>query len=154
MHIGGCGQGDEVGVAPHCDPADVVAAQRASTADRGSRQRLSHGHPHLAHCQGDAQRHRGGEGGARIAVGGQRHRSSGVEEPTGVRIGRPRPEFRARQQGGHGARIGKRPDVGVGQVRAVVCGCGAVGDGQRDPRPWTPFLEVLSKPYFSELPLL
>ena len=118
-------QQDQVGPGPGAEVADVGAEQRPGAARGGGPDRLFGGHPHLADRERDAERHAGGERGARIAVGGQGHRDARVEQPARVGERLPGAELRAGQQGRHHRRRGQRVHVGVRQERAVVSRRGA-----------------------------
>ena len=97
VDVAGGGQQDEVGRAADRDPADVLAAQRPrAAAGRGAAAPAPTVSPHLAHGQRDAERHRGRERGARVAVGRQRDDDPGVQQPAGVRVGRAGAELGAR----------------------------------------------------------
>ena len=113
---------DQVGPSAHAQVADVGPAQGFGAARGGGPDRLLGGHPHVADGQRDAERHAGGERGARVAVGGQGHRGPGVQQPPRVRVGVPGAELgsgqqRRDQRGGH-----DRVQVFLADIGAVVGG--------------------------------
>ncbi len=120
VDVAGGGEQHEVRRPTDDDPAGTVSTQGASTSAGRGPQGLGDGHVHLTHGHGDAPRHRGGERGAGVAVGGQGDRDARVQEPTRIGIGRAGAELGSGQQRGDGAGAGERVDVSVGQVRAVV----------------------------------
>src|SRR5581483_7515129 len=102
VDVGGGVQHHQVGTGAGGEVADVVAAQGARAAEGGRPQGLVGGHPHLPYRDGDAERHRRGEAGAGVAVGGERDGGARVEQAARVRIGGAGGELRAGQQGGDG----------------------------------------------------
>jgi len=115
--------------------ADVGTAQGPGAARSGGPDRLLGGHPHVADGQRDAERHAGGERGARVAVGGQGYRGPGVQQPARVRVGVPGAELGAGQQGRDQRGGHDRVQVGVGEIGAVVGGgrAGLRGDADAGP---------------------
>ena len=103
----------------------------ARAAGGGGPERLGRGHPHLAHRERDAERHRRRVRRAGVAVGRQRDGHAGVEQPAGVRVRRRgwRTRRRAAAWPRWCGRTGERVDVGVGAG-----GC----SGRRWPRPARP----------------
>ena len=100
--------------------ADIGPAQRPGAARGGGPDRLLRGHPHLAHGERDAERHAGRERGARVAVGGQGHGGTRVEQPARLRERLPAAELHAGQQGRDHRGRDERVHVVVGQECAMV----------------------------------
>ena len=116
---------------PGRDRADVVAAQRARSPGRRRPHRLGGRHAHLAHGEGDHERHRAREARPGVAVARERHRDAGVEQPARVGVRLAGRELDAGQQRRDGVAAGQGGDVVVVEVGAVIDGCRA----QRDREP-------------------
>jgi hypothetical protein len=115
-----CDEQHEVGACSRCEVADVLSAKRErAPAGRGV-QSLRGSQMHLAHGERDDQRDRHDVGGAGVAVGREGNRDTGIEQAARVRVVRAGRELRARQQRGDHVGVGKRRDVVIGEVRAVV----------------------------------
>ena len=116
------GSVEEYGVSARADAEvpDVGASQGAGAAHRRRPYRLVWGHVHVADGDRDAEGHAGGEAGSWIAVSGQGDRHASVQEPPGVRVGRPGGEFGGGQQGGDSAAGRQRVHVGVVEVGGMV----------------------------------
>ena len=119
VRVRGRVQQDQVGPVPGAEMADVGPAQRPGAARGGGPDRLFGGHPHLADRERDAERHAGGERGARVAVGGQGRRGARVEQPTRVGERLPGAELRAGQQGRHHRAISRLSAATSASVRNV-----------------------------------
>ena len=99
-----------------------MSSRRNDFAAPGGRgeHRLARGQPHLADGEGDDERHRRGVAGARVAVGGQRHRDAGPQQAGGIGVRRPGGELHPGQQGRDRRVRGVHQGVDVGR-REVAC---------------------------------
>ena len=142
MRVGGRLEDHRVGAGAGCEPAHVVAPERAGTSQGGGQQRLLGRHAHVAHRQGDAERHRGRVARAGVAVGGDGHVHAGVDRAAGVGVRLARGEVRCGQEGGDGVARGQRGHVLVREVGAVVHRRRAHLDRELHPRPEAELIAV------------